>query len=739
MEPKYDAIILTTANDFRRLQVNYSRLITNMQPRKVIFVGNAEVGALVERLQMGGKVGFVNEDDIIPFSDVHQTMMEVLEVTELSRGVTGWYYQQFLKMQYSAICENGYYLVWDGDTVPCKPFTMFKDGQVPYLDLKREYHEDYFVTMERLLPGMHKTIEKSFISEHMLMNCQIMKNLIADIMKNENLEGDTFYKKVIHAVGKDKLCSNSFSEFETYGTYVSMRFPTEYRLRHWRSFRYGACFFHPEQMTDGDYAWLSEDFDAISFEKNQSVREDHENIFNNVAYQQKLSARQILEIAQAEFTEGYIEVWDDCEESVRVAVDANEYKIYEQLGDSCIENNVNQAYLCYENAEYLCADTREKERLSAKIASLCTQSTISVKKASIVIVSYNCEALMQQCIASIRQNCNPKSYEIVVVDNASTDGIRWWLQQQQDIKLVLSDENLGFPKGCNVGANSAAKDNDIFLLNNDTCMTHNALFWLRMGLYHKEKVGAVGCVANFAGNDQTVLSQCNLLQQHLQYAVKNNVAIKNPYEERNRLCGFAMLIQRDAWDKSEGMDEDFSPGYFDDDDLSERIRALGYELYICHNSYIYHAGSQSFGKRKDVESVFVKNYIYFQQKWGYNISSNSNCNQEAIAQLGTDYEARISILEVGAGCGSTLARIQRLYPNATAYGFEKNAIVAERAIKSVEVYHGDWQTMQMPFPERFFDYIIYTKRDEEECDMELFRTRMAPYVKKDGRIIISTS
>lgn len=311
MEPKYDAIILTTANDFQRLQVNYPRLIENMQPRKVIFVGNAEVGALVEQLYMGEKVGFVNEDDIIPFSDVHQTMMEALGVTELARGVTGWYYQQFLKMQYSAICEDEYYLVWDGDTVPCKAFAMFNDENIPYLDLKKEYHEDYFVTMERLFPGMHKTIEKSFISEHMLMNCQIMKQLISDIMKNENLKGNTFYQKIIHAVGREKLRSNSFSEFETYGTYVSMRCPSEYRLRHWRSFRYGACFFHPEQMTDGDYVWLSKDFDAISFEKNQSVREDHENIFNNVVYQQKLSARQILEIAQAEFSEGYIEVWDD--------------------------------------------------------------------------------------------------------------------------------------------------------------------------------------------------------------------------------------------------------------------------------------------------------------------------------------------------------------------------------------------------------------------------------------------
>lgn len=56
-------------------------------------------------------------------------------------------------------------------------------------------------------------------------------------------------------------------------------------------------------------AW--KDFFAISFEKAHYVREDHENLFNNKAYQSKLSARQMLEIAQEEFEgDSYKEVWD---------------------------------------------------------------------------------------------------------------------------------------------------------------------------------------------------------------------------------------------------------------------------------------------------------------------------------------------------------------------------------------------------------------------------------------------
>ena len=88
--------------------------------------------------------------------------------------------------------------------------------------------------------------------------------------------------------------------------------------------------------------------------------------------------------------------------------------------------------------------------------------------------------LTQKCIESLRSNLLSDSYEIIVVDNASTDGVTSWLEMQPDIKLIKSDVNLGFPKGCNVGINASTPDNDIFLLNNDTRITPNALFWLRM-------------------------------------------------------------------------------------------------------------------------------------------------------------------------------------------------------------------------------------------------------------------
>ena len=182
---------------------------------------------------------------------------------------------------------------------------------MPYLDLKTEYHEEYFITMQKLLPGMQKCIRKSFIAEHMLIRTDIMKELIGSIEGNTTLNGKAFWEKIIHAIEPDKLMSNSFSEFETYGTFVAFKYRDTYRLRDWHSFRYGGEFFEMEKISEDDFRWLGKDFFAISFEKDHFVREDHRNLFDNKVYQEKLTARQMLEICQQEFGEGsYREIWE---------------------------------------------------------------------------------------------------------------------------------------------------------------------------------------------------------------------------------------------------------------------------------------------------------------------------------------------------------------------------------------------------------------------------------------------
>ncbi len=317
MENQFDTLIVVTPSDCERLQPLYSRVAQNIEYGKLCFVGTSGVGNIaLNDNRIKNDVRWVNEDDIVPFEEVHALMsrhlVSIIGDGPLPRGITGWYYQQFLKMQYAYMCEDEYYMVWDGDTVPCRKINMFspETGQ-PYIDLKHEHHQEYFDTMGKLIPGMHKVIGRSFISEHMLIRCDIMRALIEMIEKNDQIEGKRFWEKIINAIEPAKIYDSSFSEFETYGTFVALRFSDVYRLREWHSFRLGGSFYEPGTITDGDFEWLGKDFDAISFEKGQKPLEDNKGYFDNPEVQRKISAKALLQAAQLDYNDAYKEVWED--------------------------------------------------------------------------------------------------------------------------------------------------------------------------------------------------------------------------------------------------------------------------------------------------------------------------------------------------------------------------------------------------------------------------------------------
>lgn len=754
MNNKFSTLIITKPDDFNRLSNHYTRLLNSLPSEKIILISSNPVIKYIDDAGLSDSIDYIDESSILSFDDVHTVMTKHMEPLlmgdELPRGATGWYYQQFLKMLYAYHCPDEYYMVWDGDTIPCKPFSMFQEeSHAPYLDLKNEYHEEYFVTLEKILPGMKKCIRQSFISEHMLFNVKMMKQLIEKIESNNAIEGKTFWEKIIYAIPPTKIANASFSEFETFGTFMCFTDPTLYKLREWHSFRLGAEFFDPDTICDRDFEWLGKDFQAISFEKNQFVRDDNKNLFDNPEYQQKLSARKMLEIAQEEFHGGYIEVWGNDNNNLPMDPLAvgrqqddplliNEEDLYDHMGDALALTNINQAYLCYENAEFLCKDESKKYSFSKKKNALMNSGRVSVKKTAISIVSYNNKEILQQCIYSIKEHCAPSAYSIVIVDNASTDGVKQWLEKMSDdMTVILSDENLGFPKGCNVCIKYAEPDQDIFLLNNDTRMTHNALFWLRMGLYSNDYIGATGCIANYSGNEQILNVSFSRPEDYVTYAKKINVPMANPYEEKSRLCGFAMLIRRSIVNKIGGLDEAFTPGYFEDDDYSLRIRELGYRLLVCHNSFIYHIGSQSFNKTK-TEPVILRNYQHSIEKWGYDNFGSAMIKQEEkdiLSNITSRQNEAIKILEIGAGTGNFLSMIKYNYPNAEIWGTDECESAIQHSVTNIPILLHNIASSALPFTTNYFDYIIINK-DEEYIASHDVINKILPFLSDNGKYFI---
>ncbi len=525
------------------------------------------------------------------------------------------YASEIVKMEHALRCADEYYLLWDEDTQPCHTISMFTKEGKPILDIRKELREGLFEMMKLLVPGIRKRINKSFICEHQLVKTEYMRELIGIIEENKEIPGNSFSEKIAYILDNDPHDSFSVNAYELYGNYILWRHPDSYHYREWHTFRMGAYFFEKEALIDADIAWLEKDFDAISFLKGHEIREDNRNIFNNIQYQSRLTSGQMLAAVQGEYHDEYIRGWEGTAGELLNAYhepqDA-EYRVFEQLGDEKKASNPAQAFLCYQQAEFLCSEAEKREELIVKRASL----KIDVPPAAIVIVSYNSKQLMKDCINSIRRHCPEGSYSIIVVDNASKDGVTEYLQQQKDITLICNGENRGFPAACNQGIAAAPAGEDIFFLNNDTRITHNALFWLRMGLYESVDTGASGCVANYAGTGQMLELMLPLPENYTAYAREKNIPLPKPYEEAKILCGFAMLVRRSFIDEFGGMDEAFSPGYYEDTDLSLRIRKNGLCLRICKNSYIYHIGGSSFKKRSDLDTISDRNLLLLVQRWG---------------------------------------------------------------------------------------------------------------------------
>lgn len=235
--------------------------------KKIVFIGNRKVGQLLGTYPYHS-VEFINEDNIIEYAKVEQIIKEYTHGNEEAIRRTGWYLQQFLKMEYFKYCEDEYYMIWDSDTAPLKKVDMFKNGK-PVFHLKDELRESYFVTLSRIFEGFHKIIAESFISEHMLIKCDIMRKLVKDIGDNDSLAGDSWYEKVIRAIDIDEVAAAGFSEFETYGTYCTIKFPEAYEYMTWKSYRGGGNYFDLKTFDEDQASWLAKEFDAISFEKVQ--------------------------------------------------------------------------------------------------------------------------------------------------------------------------------------------------------------------------------------------------------------------------------------------------------------------------------------------------------------------------------------------------------------------------------------------------------------------------------------
>lgn len=227
---------------------------------------------------------------------------------------------------------------------------------------------------------------------------------------------------------------------------------------------------------------------------------------------------------------------------------------------------------------------------------------------SIITVNYNGLSDTCEMIESLRtyETC---PYELIVVDNGSrVDEAAVLREKYPDVKVIRSDENLGFAGGNNLGV-SQAKGDFLFFLNNDTYIDRPVLGPLTARLSENVKNGVVSpkIKFSFSGEIQfagyTPLSRITLRNDLIGFGEED----KGQYESPRRspfAHGAAMMVRREAIEKAGEMPEIYFL-YYEELDWCERIRQAGYEIWYEPAATVYHKESRSTGRESPLKTYYM--------------------------------------------------------------------------------------------------------------------------------------
>jgi hypothetical protein len=246
---------------------------------------------------------------------------------------------------------------------------------------------------------------------------------------------------------------------------------------------------------------------------------------------------------------------------------------------------------------------------------------------SVILVNYNDRAHLDNCLSSVEENSQGIDFEIIIVDNNSTDGSQEFiLKNFPRVRLLLNSENFGFSKANNQ-AIKQSRGEFILFLNTDTVIYPGALRLLLQELKSNPKFGAIG-PALFPKKNAYQVSfggSVNFFSQVFQKYFFNGyyrliLRISQRQREVAWLSAACLLVRRQALEEVGFFDENFFI-YFEDIDLCVRIKKRGWKLIYLPTARVFHAGGITTATKKlQSRYEYRRSQLYFYQKHNSRIS-----------------------------------------------------------------------------------------------------------------------
>ena len=232
---------------------------------------------------------------------------------------------------------------------------------------------------------------------------------------------------------------------------------------------------------------------------------------------------------------------------------------------------------------------------------------------SIIIVSHNnFETTTGPCLESLLHDHENHEYEIIVVDNASTDNTPEKVKELtagiENVRLFVNDNNRGFAGGNNDGV-GLAKGEILILLNSDTRVPDRAIAKLSGLMTSHPEWGMLGPVTNEAGNEQKIFMESRIPGEIMREGEEWCVHSNCDHFPSERLDFFCIAVRGSVYKQLGGLDERFGMGYYEDADFCLRAKGTGVKMMFTEDCFVYHSSGKSFSNigKKNVKKLMSEN------------------------------------------------------------------------------------------------------------------------------------
>jgi GT2 family glycosyltransferase len=247
---------------------------------------------------------------------------------------------------------------------------------------------------------------------------------------------------------------------------------------------------------------------------------------------------------------------------------------------------------------------------------------------TVIIVSYNAKAYLGKCLRALYEQTTLRPLEVIVVDNASTDGSLAMLARDfPEVKAIASVDNIGFSGANNIAMREATGD-FYLLLNNDAVVTPGAVDTMLRIMQEKPDVGALGpLLRNEDGSVQ--LSYGSMISLHTEAIqrfltrgnARGNPLVRRLVENRSKkeaypdwVSGACMMLRAEILEKV-GLFDDCFFMYSEEVDLCERIRRAGYRVFYTPETEVIHVGGKSTEANPEKAAFeYRRSQLYFYSK-----------------------------------------------------------------------------------------------------------------------------